>query len=153
MTGSGKTQWVKDALYEHAKKQGKRILLLSNRNVLKRQNEHELGNKRDIITLKNYQSIETRILHGSSINEVLDDYDYIIFDECHYWFSDSEFNRNTDLMIEAVKTPSPNKIYIYLTATPDVLLLYHDRFEYVYPSSKQEKQEFFNYDFVESVYL
>ena len=152
-TGSGKTNWVKNILYAHAKKRKKKILLLSNRNVLKRQNEHELADKKDVITLKNYQSIETRILeHGQTISEVFEHFDYIVFDEAHYWFSDSSFNRNTDLLMGTVKDCPDDKVFIYMTATPDVLLSYHDRFEHKYPKREDEK-EFFNYNFIQALYF
>lgn len=152
-TGSGKTQWVKDTLYKHCKRNGKRILLLSNRNVLRRQNENELKDKSDVITLKNYQTIETRILeHEASLDDIFRKYDYIIFDEAHYWFSDSAFNRNTDLLMGTVKRPNTSKIFVYMTATPDVLKLYHNQYEYTYPKAEDESY-FKDYSFVESIYF
>ena len=57
-TGCGKSHFIKNTLYEHCKKTGKKILLISNRNLLKLQNEYELCEKLDIITCINYQKIE-----------------------------------------------------------------------------------------------
>jgi len=54
-TGFGKSQFVKNELYKYCKNHNKTILLLSNRNVLKNQNNEELKDEKlDIITLKNY---------------------------------------------------------------------------------------------------
>lgn len=152
-TGSGKTNWVKNVLYSHAKRHKRKILLLSNRNVLKRQNEFELKDKKDVIVLKNYQSIETRILeHGQTLEEVFKPYHYVVFDEAHYWFSDSGFNRNTDLLMGTVKSCPKDKVYVYMTATPDVLLSYHKDFDKRYPSKEDEKK-FFSYSFINNVYF
>ena len=70
-TGTGKSQFIKDILYEYCKRGDKKILLLSNRNLLKNQNQEEISNiKSEIITLKNYQELETNVLLGGSIEEL-----------------------------------------------------------------------------------
>ena len=138
-TGTGKSQFIKNILKDYAIKVDKRILLLTNRNILKRQNIEELGTKEDGISVKNYQSIESTILYGSQLKPIFEPFDYIVFDECHYLLNDSSFNRNTDLLLNNLIHPDNNKIYLFLTATPEALLNYHSVFEYKYDIPKNYK--------------
>ena len=133
-TGSGKSQWVKDQLYNYCKDSGKKILLLSNRTLLKNQNFNEIGeDKTDVITLKNYQTIESAVLmFDKDIEGVFNKYDYICYDEAHYLISDSQFNPNTDILMGFIKNPPKDKILIFLTATPQSLIRYNSTFEYKY---------------------
>jgi len=97
-TGSGKSEFLKTSLYNYAKSIGKQILLMSNRILLKKQNEFDLQDKQDFITLENYQSFESRILKGSDdIISLFEPYYFICEDEQHYVFADGIFNSNTDL--------------------------------------------------------
>jgi hypothetical protein len=64
----------------------------------------------------NYQKIETFILNNIS----LDNYDYVVMDESHYFFVDSSFNIKTDLFFK--KMIKDNTICkILLTATPGII--------------------------------
>ena len=146
-TGTGKSQFIKNILYDYCKKNCKKILLLSNRNLLKNQNEEELLNsKTDIISLKNYQAIESNILLGESIKNIFFDYDYICFDEVHYLMSDSSFNRNTDILLDTIKFPLKDKISIFLTATPQAILKYNEVFEHSYVFKP-------DYSYIENLYF
>jgi hypothetical protein len=146
-TGTGKSQMIKDGLYEYAKKHNNKILLLSNRNVLKKQNEEELkDSKSDIITLKNYQTLESSIIQGNEISDLLKRYDYIIFDECHYILSDSTFNLNTDILLSQLKNPNKDNIYVFITATPEAILTYQNTFEFKYDIQK-------DYSYIKELYF
>jgi hypothetical protein len=132
-TGSGKSQWIKDYLYDYCLKNNKTILLLSNRVVLKNQNLAELGlDKSDIITLKNYQTLESSFLFGNTLEELFAKFDYICFDEIHYLLSDSSFNSNTDILMQPIRHPNNNKVFIFLTATPEAIYKYNLIYEYKY---------------------
>jgi hypothetical protein len=67
---------------------------------------------------------------------LFDGYQYIVYDESHYLFSDSQFNRNTDILLEPLSAKSqydyPNTIFIFITATPDILVSYYNNFDFVY---------------------
>lgn len=55
-TGSGKSYWVKNVLYQYCFEKNRRILFLSNRNILKNQNEEDLGKEKlEIVKTANYQ--------------------------------------------------------------------------------------------------
>jgi late competence protein required for DNA uptake (superfamily II DNA/RNA helicase) len=135
-TGTGKTEFIKNNLYQYCQYNHARILLLSNRTLLKNQNIVELEGKLDVVTTVNYQELENKILYGSSISKLFDGYQYIVYDESHYLFSDSQFNRNTDILLEPLSAKSqydyPNTIFIFITATPDILVSYYNNFDFVY---------------------
>jgi hypothetical protein len=131
-TGSGKSNLVKENLYEYAKSHNKKILLMSNRTLLKNQNSVDLEGKEDIIKAHNYQEFETRIMHGSDIDELFYPYYFIVFDEAHYFYTDSLFNENTDLLIAPIKNTPKNKVFIFMSATPDALLDYQPNYDYTY---------------------
>lgn len=146
-TGSGKSQWVKDVLYEYCLQNNKKILLLSNRVLLKNQNEEELlGIKSDVIVLKNYQAMETNILYGNPLSAIISEFDYIVFDEVHYLLSDSAFNSNTDILLSNIKFPIKDKITIFITATPQAVLHYNKQYEYKYTLEQ-------DYSFIEKLYF
>jgi hypothetical protein len=133
MVGSGKSSLIKNELYDYCKSINKKILLMSNRNLLKQQNVLEIGDKKDYITLHNYQEFESRILRDFDTTEKLfEPYDYIIFDEVHYFYADSFFNASTDLLIDPIKNTPKDKIFIFMTATPDALLDYQFSYKFIY---------------------
>ena len=97
-TGRGKSYFILNDLYDYCKERKLSILFLSNRDILKAQFLHEVEteNKQDVITVMNYQKVETMIMYGVPMEE----YDFIVADEIHYIFGDADFNRNTELIIE-----------------------------------------------------
>lgn len=131
-TGFGKSQFIKDNLYNYCKKNNLSILLLSNRDILKNQNLNDLENKTDVVTPLNYQNFEMRVLHGEPIDKLFKKYDFIVYDEVHYIFSDSAFNDNTDLLIEPLVETPQDKIFIFITATPQVLLHHQSHYDFKY---------------------
>ena len=146
-TGTGKSQFIKDILYEYCKRRDKKILLLSNRNLLKNQNIEEISDiKTDIITLKNYQALEMNVLLGGVTKDLFSDYDYICFDEVHYLMSDSSFNSNTDILLANIKFPLKDKISLFLTATPQAIFKYNRVFEHSYVLEQ-------DYSFIENLYF
>jgi hypothetical protein len=127
-TGSGKSFFVKNTLYDYCFEKGFRILLISNRNILKKQNETDLGDeKRKNVTTVNYQYLESKVSRGEKTLEYFfNNFKIIVMDEIHAIHSDSNFNRFTDLLINTLKNPPKNKIILTLTATPDIILKYYD---------------------------
>ena len=132
-TGVGKSHFIKTVLYEHCKKHNKKILLLSNRNNLKSQNEIELKDDTGIITCENYQKIEFQ--NKSDFYETLGvyiditKYDYVISDECQYFFTDSTYNNYTDISLHNIlnnKSSAKIPIKIFMTATPRLIKSYFE---------------------------
>lgn len=121
--GSGKTsfcnQYARQKTHE-----GKKVIILSSRRVLVNQqkllaiqNVVAQGNNYlrevDGITFATYQSVEQILQSGY---DPLNAYDVIVCDECHYFLSDSVFNPNTLLSLEAI-LKNRKAILIFLSGT------------------------------------
>lgn len=122
-TGAGKSYFIKNNLYEYAKNNGERILMLVHRRNCKSQFKNELENdsKTDVIDLVTYQSIEKQEVKKIKFN--FSQYKYIVCDEFHYFMSDSNFNKFTDISLEKILKAS-NSIRIFMSATGDVVKRY-----------------------------
>lgn len=167
-TGSGKTTFVLNNLFEHALNKKKKILYLVNRKILKKQLEERIEEKRlwgdlnNCIKIVTYQTIEemvkskffdqkwypalfekvdTRIQFFDNKNFPSDllllkeliyinyarlnneNYDYIICDECHYFYQDSMYNTYTVLSYEWVlaEVLLSRTIGIFMSATIDMV--------------------------------
>lgn len=112
--GTGKTTFILD--YFSKWYPDRKILILSNRALLKEQydkdiDRYECGN----VTAVTYQLVEQHM--NDIIGTMGNQWDYIIFDECHYLINDSDFNDHTDLIVRSFGSwIHPCKIMI--TATP-----------------------------------
>ena len=146
-TGSGKNYFIEQMLYSWHHKR-KKVLIISNRIALSRQmkkslirsiasydpdsvfglltriDESSISDLDKIsqinnITVKSYQNIEK--------SEVLNrEYDILILDEYHFFLADSQYNKNTDMIlkkiIESVAFKTPNATRIFMTATVDEVI-------------------------------
>lgn len=117
-TGSGKTYFVRNILDNYCRGNDKKILYLSNRNSLKEQFKNSLDNQ-TIIAVMNYQEVEEILLRGKDYHE----YDYIICDEAHYFFTDASFNNKTNLVLEKI-LKDDKIIKLFMTATSRILEYY-----------------------------
>lgn len=129
--GTGKTSFVLNELYEYVRERGWKILYLSNRNLLKKQIELQIINKQDVFTLFNYQKKEydyrdipwedirqTELAHA--INE---QYDMVVCDEAHYFFTDSWAGTTSNVMLQVICHLLTIPV-IFMTATPSILQRY-----------------------------
>lgn len=136
-TGTGKTFFIKNVIIPYMESYEK-ILLVCNRINLKRQLKKDLFDYCNIpipktfkeldevqkigdnITIMSYQTIsELRNCENYGQGELnLNEYDYIICDECHFFLSDSGFNNKCDLAFdELVRGRHRNAIKIFISAT------------------------------------
>ncbi|MDD4689721.1 MAG: hypothetical protein PHE51_08265 [Eubacteriales bacterium] len=113
-TGSGKSEFIKKQLLEWCKQNQKSMLLLSNRTLLYNQQisdiQEDLRGGFFKITLGLYQTFK----------EEIEDYDYLVCDECHYFFEDASFNRHTDIIYKKVQNYTDG-VVVLLSATPELL--------------------------------
>lgn len=85
------------------------------------------------------------------VKKWLDSYAYIVCDEAHYFFSDSDFNHTTELSFQCIERLVPEKVVIYMSATGRLLFdkweedgtIQPDRYYYI-PR---------NYDHISEVYF
>ncbi|WP_079545499.1 DEAD/DEAH box helicase [Christensenella massiliensis] len=129
--GTGKTSFVLNELYEYAREHGWKILYLSNRNLLKKQIELEIVDKQDVFTLFNYQKKEydyrdipwADIRQDELAKAINEQYDMVVCDEAHYFFTDSWAGTAPNVMLQTIchllVIPA-----IFMTATPPILQRY-----------------------------
>lgn len=121
-TGKGKSHFIINILAQHAKELNLKILILSNRDLLKQQNQKLAL---DNVECYNYQFLEK--LDQEQLDRFLQRFDIINFDECHYFFKDSAFNENTERVLLYALKPT-NQIKLFASATPEPL--YHTGIEF-----------------------
>jgi hypothetical protein len=122
-TGVGKSYFIKNILYAHAKLHNKKILFLIHRTncVNQFQTEIDQSNKNDIIHIKTYQSLEAQYKHNKPFD--FSPYQYIVCDEFHYFMSDAAFNKTTDISLNSILSQS-NIIRIFMSATGNYMTRY-----------------------------
>lgn len=120
-TGSGKTHFILNTLLPFAKAENRTILYACNRKVLCKQIENMVPEEyKDYIGIYTYQALEYKL-------KELRSYSYHIFDEAHYFFQDSIFNRRTARWYPVLYEEhlSPSYARIFISATPeDLRMLY-----------------------------
>lgn len=131
-TGTGKTTFVLESLVENAKAEGREVLFLSNRYLLKEQiktkiakNQHipiddlkwlESVEEFDGITIVSYQKIQELI--ENKLAYKYDDvkrYKYVVFDEVHYILEDSTFNPKIIFLLKYIENTTSIKVFMSAT--------------------------------------
>jgi superfamily II DNA/RNA helicase len=138
-TGTGKTYFITNKLLDNLMDH-ERLLLVCNRTQLKRQLKKDLLQKynqaipetleeldgittiADKVTITSYHAISNTIkeeIYGDgSIKSSFDYYDYIVFDECHFMFSDGSFNNKIRFAYDKiVRRYYPYIVKIFISAT------------------------------------
>ena len=126
-TGAGKSYFVKNQLYEYAKSEGKKILFLIHRTNCVNQFRYEIerDHKTDTIDIMTYQKMEYDILnYDRHIN--FPTYKYIVCDEFHYFVSDTNFNKTTDISFTEIMRQR-QCIKLFMSATGEKVEYYLSR--------------------------
>lgn len=155
-TGTGKSTFIFYELLNRAIKEEKKILYLVNRKILKEQMEKELDRKvvrtlreehGDIdiqkhIHINTYQHIEKTIkLNGvTTLMQKFSEYDFAVYDECHYFYTESNYNTNTQLSYEFLRNAFAKKIQIFMSATMDDIETEIEKWKpaNIFPNEKRE---------------
>lgn len=138
-TGRGKTTFVADIVKFWRKvRPNRKTLLLVNRTAIATQQKHELtkmlgsswGKVDDIraleltddfpdigLTIKTYQSFAAGYRKTN-----LSEYDWVVFDETHYFLADSTFNQYLDQIFWKLPKLFSHAYRVYMTATPGTVL-------------------------------
>lgn len=148
-TGSGKNYFIEHILIPYIRQNKKRLLLVSNRVAVSLQQKCRIaklvGCEQQLalytskglrtatdfgcVQIYTYQCLE-RILYDEALREQLSECDYVVFDEAHYFMSDAVFNGKTGALLEQIPRLFINSVRIYLSATPDDVLLHITEAEY-----------------------
>lgn len=134
-TGTGKSYFIKNSLYQYAKENNKKILFLIHRTncTSQFQSEIERDGKTDVIDIFTYQKIEHNILHyNKHIN--YKQYAYIVCDEFHYFISDADFNNTTDISFKEIMSQNCTKILMSATG--------EDVEKYLYSSTRRKVHKY-----------
>ncbi|MDL2254387.1 DEAD/DEAH box helicase family protein [Ruminococcaceae bacterium OttesenSCG-928-I18] len=121
-TGSGKTYFVMNKLYEKAKCEGSKIVVFFHRNNTKNQFQQQVDEegKGDVIELQTYQYLEHKIKDRKQRQQIgrftYSKYRYIVCDESHYFIDDASFNHDTDLSFSEIMQMDMG-IRIFMSAT------------------------------------
>ena len=126
-TGSGKTTFVLEVLLPYYAEQGKKVLILCNRKLLRMQYWGELvcmydcyKDLTECVDLMTYQEVASRIEHGALAEEIFYGYSAIVCDEAHYFYSDSDFNAyGTFVLLQDIIRVCIWKEIIFMSATAD----------------------------------
>lgn len=138
--GRGKTSFVYEVLIPLAIKMNRNVLLVANRNALSLQMKLDvmelIGSPlRDRLTdlgiretdifgsvgIVSYHSLP-RFLNDPENEDWLDNVEYVVADECHYFTSDSSFNNLTEWHLKLITKHFKRAIRVYMTGTSwDVL--------------------------------
>lgn len=134
-TGRGKTTFVYTTLLPDALQRGQTLLLISNRLALSVQQKLEICRCLDsplekLLTDEGLRQQEDfgpvkvityhklpAFLQNTENSEWLKNLRYVVFDECHFFTSDSLFNDRCDYYLKLATTRFCHSIRVYLTAT------------------------------------
>lgn len=132
-TGRGKTHFILHTLLPYVISKGCKMLYLVNRKILKNQIEAELYGEVDqeiqqccmdvkslnnYIQIRTYQSIEILVKDDiGNLRKQLKAYDYVVYDEAHYFYADATFNTSTELSYDCLRREFDDKIQIFISAT------------------------------------
>lgn len=117
-TGVGKSYFIKNVLYQYAKKNNQKILMLIHRKLCVEQFRMEIeeDGKNDVIEIMTYQKLENNEMYKKELD--LEQYDYIVCDEFHYFISDASFNNTTDISFKKIISMG-NAVKIFMSATSE----------------------------------
>lgn len=123
-TGTGKSHFIKTTLYEYAKKNNKKILMLLHRTNCKDQFLDEITKekKTDVIDIMLYQKLEA-LYTTYKVEFDFSSYQYVVCDEFHYFLGDSVYNVKTDISLNLILQQT-NTTRIFLSATSDYINKY-----------------------------
>lgn len=128
-TGMGKSTFVVDTLLEYAKNQFRKtkMLILCNRKLLRMQYWNDLvqrfGSYAEIdgsVKVMTYQELAEMMKHQIPLKEIVYGYGLIVFDECHYFYADSDFNGyGTYALLQEIACEGVKRTMIFMSATMD----------------------------------
>lgn len=128
--GSGKNYWVRNILLPYAYDNNMKVLILTSRVAIKEQQYNYLEEykrfcirnfKGSTFEILSYQKFES-ILRSKEENDynLLNEYDYVVCDEAHYFAKDTSMNPKTVLSFNWLNN-NDNIIKIFMTATYESL--------------------------------
>lgn len=124
-TGVGKTTFILIEFLQYCRIMEKKVLILCNRRLLKKQYEFDLAEVfqvyadiEECVQLRTYQELTLLIQRGNNLKTIIQNVDVVVMDEVHYFYSDSDFNAcGTYQLLQALVHEAFCKSVIMISAT------------------------------------
>lgn len=128
-TGMGKTTFIVQELLSYYAARGNKLLILCNRKLLRKQYWYTLVQKyeyyselENVVEIKTYQELAENISSGLCLEDILSDFQGVVCDEVHYFYSDSDFNGyGTYVLLNELIWATMLKQVIFMSATLDCI--------------------------------
>lgn len=136
-TGQGKSTFVNDILFPYIAERDGRLLIVTGRLALNHQYKYQLLRKMKSSALKTmtdagiqecieFDGLPVAFVSYQSLGKFMKEYQQgkvgnfsaVVFDECHWFTSDSLFAEQTGWLLEEIPKVFRNSVRIYMTATP-----------------------------------
>lgn len=169
-TGRGKTTLILDKFIPFCRTQKKKCLILSNRRLLNEQYNFDLAERyeslkelQEDVVLMTYHALVQVLITRGELKNFLNQFDAVIVDECHFFYSDSDFNGfGTYVLLQELIYSCYFKTIVFMTATAkEVRKILYEVFDKVEKRYRYENQERvstegyklsdFDYDFEDDV--
>lgn len=137
-TGAGKSHFILNVYLDWIIQKGGRLLYLVNRRILREQLQNEVNteiaraisekygwdtNIQNYIEITTYQALENSLkssyYEACKCLESMQKFTCVVCDECHYFYTDSNFNTGTELSLDLIRELFNKKLQIYISATAD----------------------------------
>lgn len=126
-TGTGKTTFLVKKLLAYHRMRGKKVLILCNRKLLRKQYLGQLTQEfdsyaefNDAVEVKTYQELANILASGADPLKLFNQYEAVFMDECHYFYSDSDFNGiGTYVLLHAIIYAGMLCQLVFISATMD----------------------------------
>ena len=126
-TGMGKSTFIVKKLLPYLRSQGRKLLILCNRRLLRDQywdglvrQYSDFTDLEDSVQLMTYQELAQKCRNHNIINSLFSDFQTIVCDECHYFYADSDFNGfGTFALLQMIVSGGITKEILFLSATTD----------------------------------
>lgn len=124
-TGMGKTTFIVKILLPYLHSQGRKLLILCNRKLLRQQYWFDLISQytdytelEESVQLMTYQELALKFKNRYSVIDMFSDFQTIVCDEAHYFYADADFNAfGTFALLQLIVYAGMSKQIIFLSAT------------------------------------
>lgn len=148
-TGRGKTTLIMDKFIPFCRTQKKKCLILSNRRLLNEQYSFDLAERyeslkeqQDDVMLMTYHTLVQVLMTRGELKNFLNQFDVVIVDESHFFYSDSDFNGfGTYVLLQELIYSCFFKTMVFMTATAkEVRKILYEVFDKVEKRHKYENK-------------
>lgn len=124
-TGMGKTNFVMNVFLPYCRSRRRKMLILCNRKMLRLQYWQSVVEQfvryediRNSVAIMTYQELAEAHKLQQNLVDILSEFETIVCDECHYFYSDSDFNgMGTYVLLQELIIACAAKTMLFMSAT------------------------------------